>query len=467
MRKPVLLVLGLLFSAGFAAGDIETPHNEPVEITSTGETTYENGFATARDDVAIHVGDTDIYSDHAIYNTRTHDITVDGNVRIYRATTMYLTEHAIYNTDTKEIKAAQMQTDYEPYFVDGQNVTSIGPNAYRIEEGNFTTHDTPDPSFHLHARTIRVYENDHVVFHNVTFYIGHVPILWWPYVYQSLNDAFSFSVSPAFLTSWGASLLTKVNFPITKNLNGVVHVDYRSRRGVALGFDANLTYGKDDDSWAKLKTYYLQDQNPLINRTAIPRGLVSTGRYRVSLEDMTNFTDDIYGIVDVTKLSDPYVMQDFYQNEFRIDPVPDDVVAITKTAPNWTLTGTARFQANEFFEQTERLPELAFDVNRTPILNGPIFYESNTSFADLHRQFAENSGFENYSTTRFDTFHQLTFPDTYFGWLSIVPRAGIRETYYGRTRDLGSTISPARRESARPDFYPTRSDHAKSAYLWR
>jgi len=452
MRKPVLLVLGLLFSAGFAGGAIETPHNEPVEITSSGETTYENGFATARDNVAIHVGDTDIYADSAQYNSRTHDITVRGNVRIYRDVTMYLTDHAIYNTETKEIKADEMRTDTEPYFVSGTSVTSISANAYRVENGNFTTHDTPDPSFHLHARTIRVYEKDYVVFQNVTFYIGTVPILWWPYVYQSLNDAFSFSVSPAFLSSWGTSLLTKVNFPITKNLNGALHLDYRSRRGVAIGFDANLTYGKDDNSWAKLKTYYLQDQNPLINRTSVPRGLVSTGRYRVTLEDMTNFTDDIYAIVDVTKLSDPFVMQDFYQNEFRIDPVPDDVIALTKTASNYSLTGTVRFQANEFFEQTERLPEIAFDVNRTPVLNGPIYYESETSFADLHRQFAENSGFENYSSLRFDTFHQLTFPNTYFGWLSIVPRAGIRETYYDKTRDLGKTIFPPDANPLVPTF---------------
>src|SRR6202008_4669232 len=43
-------------------------------------------------------------------------------------------------------------------------------------------------------------------------------------------------------------------------------------------------------------------------------------------------------------------------------------------------------------------------------------------------------------TDRFDTFHQLTFPNTYFGWLSIVPRVGYRGTYYGKTWDLGSTI---------------------------
>ena len=38
-----------------------------------------------------------------------------------------------------------------------------------------------------------------------------------------------------------------------------------------------------DNSWAKLKTYYIQDQNPLINRTDVRRGLISTGRYRATL----------------------------------------------------------------------------------------------------------------------------------------------------------------------------------------
>jgi lipopolysaccharide export system protein LptA len=452
MLKPVLLLLGLFLFAGLAGGAIETPKNEPVEITSTGGTTYENGLATAHDNVAIHIGDTDIYADSAQYNSQTHEVVVDGNVRIYRDVTLYLTEHAIYNTDTKEIRAKEMRTDYTPYFVSGANVTSISANGYRIENGSFTTHDSPDPSFHLHARTIRVYEKDYVVFQNVTFYIGNVPVLWWPYIYQSLNDAFSFSVSPSFLSSWGPSLLTKVTIPITDKISGDVHLDYRTRRGMAIGFDASMKYGKDDDSWAKLKTYYLQDQNPLINRTAVPRGLVSTGRYRVSLEDMTHITDDIYAIVDVTKLSDPYVMQDFYPGEFRINPVPDNVFSVAKTGSNYTLTAITRFQANEFFEQTERLPELVLDINRTPIFNTGIFYEGETGFANLYRQFEEGSGFVNYSSGRFDTFHQLTYPNTYFGWLAVVPRVGIRETYYTRTRDLGDTMFEPSGNPLVPDF---------------
>jgi lipopolysaccharide export system protein LptA len=452
MRKPVSLLLGLVLSAGFAGGAIETPKNQPVEITSTGDTNYENGLATARDNVAIHIGDTDIYADSAKYNSQTHEILVRGNVRIYKDVSLYLADHATYNTETKQIHADEMRTDYEPYFVSGTNVTSISANGYRIENGNFTTHDAPDPSFHLHARTIRVYEKDYVVFQNVTFYVGRVPIFWWPYVYQSLNDAFSFSISPSFLSSWGPSLLAKITIPITDKINGDLHLDYRSRRGMALGFDAIMKYGEDDESLAKLKTYWLQDQNPLINRTDVPRGKVSTGRYRVTLENTTNFTDDIYAIVDITKLSDPFVMQDFYQSEFRINPIPDNVISLAKTGSNYTLTGIMRFQANEFFEQTERLPEVTLDINRTPLFNGPIFYEGETGIANLHRQFASRSDFENYDAFRFDSFHQLTYPNTYFGWLSVVPRVGFRETYYSRTRDLSNTMFEPSGNPLVPDF---------------
>jgi len=452
MPKPASLFAALLLTAEFASGAIETPKNQPIEITSTGQTTYENGLATARDNVAIHIGDTDIYSDFAQYNSQKHEVFVEGHVRIYRDVSLYTGERAVYNIDTKEIRAEEMRSQYDPYFVSGTKIFSISENAYRVQDGNFTTHDTPDPSFHLHARTVRVYEDNYVVFQNVTFYVGRVPIFWWPYVYQRLDDAFSFSISPAFLSSWGPSLLTQITFPITDKIKGRLRLDYRGRRGPAIGFEGDIDYGKDDSSWAKLKTYYIQDQNPLINRTAVPRGLVSTGRYRVTLEDQTNFTDDIYAIVDITKLSDPFVMQDFYQSDFRIDPVPDNVVSVAKTDPFYTLTAIARFQANDFFEQTERLPEVVLDIKRHALFGGPIFYEGETGIADLHRNFADGSGFENYSTVRLDTFHQLVYPNTYFGWLSVVPRVGFRETYYGETRDLGKTLFTPSDNPLVPDF---------------
>lgn len=440
------------FLAASAFGAATVSEHEPVEITSSGETTYENGVATARDNVAIHIGDTDIYADYARYDSHMHEVSVEGHVRIYRDVHIYIADRGVYNIDTKQIRTSNARTEYYPYFVGGENVTETSANVYRVENSIFTTHDSPSPDFHFRARTVRVYENDHVVFQNVTFYVGKVPIFWWPYLYQSLDDAFSFTISPADLSSWGPSLLTQVTFPIHDKIKGRVRLDYRGRRGVAIGFESDIDYGKDNSSHARLRTYYLNDQNPEINPTAVPRHDVPTDRYRLSLDDRTQFTKDIYGIVDMTKLSDAFVMQDFYQSEFRINPVPDNVLALTKTNPFYTLTAITRFQANDFFEQTERLPEVVLDIKRHPLFDTPIFYEGETGVADLHRNFAEGSGFEDYGTTRLDTFHQLLYPNTYFGWLSIVPRVGFRATYYDKTRDLGNTLFPSNQDPLVPQF---------------
>ncbi len=147
MRKPVLLLSTLLASTGFVTGEVKTRENVPIEITSTGETTYENGLATARDNVAIHVGDTDIYADYAQYNSSTHEVELRGHVRIYRdkptatipnkpahkykdeesgqETSFYRADSGIYNIDTKRIRATNMRTESQPYFLSGQNVSEI------------------------------------------------------------------------------------------------------------------------------------------------------------------------------------------------------------------------------------------------------------------------------------------------------------------------------------------------------
>ena len=452
MRKLLLPIFGLLCAATLAQAELAS-QKQPIEITATGDTNYQDGVATAHGNVAIHAGDSDIYADSARYNPKTREVLAEGHVRIYRAAGLFVGDRAIYNIDTKQIKAIEMRTDRSPYLVGGENVTTISEGAFLVSKGTFTTHDSSNPDFKLQARTVRIYEQDRVVFQNVTFYVKNVPIFWWPYLYQSLNDAFSYMVSPAYLSSWGPSLLFRVSMPVTDNIRTQIRLDYRSRRGVALGLEPDITYGKDKTSWARLRTYFLRDAHPDINRTSEVRVGVPKDRYRVSVQDQTNFSEDIHGIANITKLSDQYLLQDFYPGEFRIDPKPDNVVAVTKTHPIYTLTAITRFQANDFFEATERLPEVVLDVRRTPLFGGPIFYEGETGMANLRREFASDSGFQNYGTLRLDSFHQFLYPNTYFGWLSVVPRVGFRGTYYDETRDLGTTLlTPSDGNPFIPDF---------------
>ncbi|HKP03146.1 MAG TPA: LPS assembly protein LptD [Chthoniobacterales bacterium] len=451
MRRLFLPFFGLLCAASLAQAELGT-EKQPLEISATGDTNYENGIATAHGNVAIHAGDADIYADSVRYNPKTHEVLAEGNVRIYRTQGLFVGDRAIYNTETKKIQAVDMRTDKTPYLVSGENVTSISEDAYLVSKGSFTTHDSSKPDFRLQAKKIRVYEHDRVVFSNVVFYVRNVPIFWWPYLYQSLDDSFTYMISPAYLSSWGPSLLGRISMPITDDIKADIRLDYRSRRGLAFGFDPYIRFGENKRSWARIRTYLLKDENPDINRTSAVRPDIPENRYRVSIQSRTLFTEDIYGIANITKLSDEFVLQDFFQGEFQLNPQPDNIVAVTKSNPNYTLTMLGRFQANEFYETTERLPEIVLDVKRMPIFGGPIFYEGETGIADLHRSFEEDSPKHDYSTLRLDSFHQFTFPTTLFGWLSVVPRVGFRATYYDKTRDVTKTDIMPSDNPFIPDF---------------
>ena len=94
MRRLVLTVLGLFCACASAFGQAGT-EKQPMEITASGETRYENGVATAHGNVALHTGDADIYADSVRYNPTTHEVVAEGHVRIYRTAGTFIGEKAI------------------------------------------------------------------------------------------------------------------------------------------------------------------------------------------------------------------------------------------------------------------------------------------------------------------------------------------------------------------------------------
>ena len=101
----------------------------------------------------------------------------------------------------------------------------------------------------------------------------------------------------------------------------------------------------------------------------------------------------------------------------------------------------ARAQVNDFFDTTERLPELTFEMPRLRLFNSPVFYESSNSLGYLERAYGNANPVPNYDTFRADTFHQLTLPETLFGWLNVVPKVGVRATYYTHTAPSNTVAS--------------------------
>jgi hypothetical protein len=413
----------------------------PVEINAEGGTKFEGGVAVAENNVVIQYGAATIYCDYAQYNPETRDVLVRGNVRIYRDKFVFIGDRAVYNLETKQLHAADFKGDSYPFFFSADTVATLGANAFQTGDATFTTSDSSKPDYHLKAKTVRIYQKDHIVFSNVCLYIGKTPVFWWPYLYQPLDNDVGYRFSPGYRSTWGAFILTQYIFPIGDKMSGTLHFDPYSKRGVGFGLDSKFEFGKDNRDWGNFRSYYIDDSNPNINNTGVPRVPVDNNRYRVSFQNRFYITDDIYTNINITKLSDQYIVQDFMPGEYQVDPQPDNYISVTKWDENYTLTGVARAQLNNFFETTERLPEFSLDIKRMPIFDSPIFYEGETSAGKLARNYPTDSSLVsgtsliNYSSTRLDTFHQILYPHVYGGWFSFTPSAGVRGTYYSQSLD--------------------------------
>ncbi len=436
LLSALLLFFALLFSgtpalqAQFGSfGDI------PIEITADGETRFIGGVAVAENNVVIHYGPTSIYTDYAQYNPDTRDVLLIGNVRIFRDGHLFNGDRALYNFETKLLRTSNFQGAAYPFFFQGQEVNSLGAGAYQVENATVTTSDSSKPDYRLRAKKVRIYPNSRVILYNVSLYIGETPVFWFPYVYQSLNQNEGFNLTPGYDGNWGAFLLTQYGFPLTEKLHGLFHLDLRTKRGVALGLDVEGQYGHDNQSWMRLKSYYAFDENPDTNPTANAQESVDSNRYRLSFESRTFFTENLYATTNLNKLSDSRFLRDFYPGTYRDDPQPDSSASLTYLSENYSLTGIVRGHFNRFFDTTERLPEVVLDIKRQPLFGSQIFYESETGVAQLRRRYGTIDGtqttpYSDYKASRFDTFHQFSAPQTVGGWLSIVPRVGVRGTYY-------------------------------------
>jgi hypothetical protein len=195
-----------------------------------------------------------------------------------------------------------------------------------------------------------------------------------------------------------------------------------------------LKYRFGPNGQGDIRTYYISDANAEDRADQLAGKELPSNRYRVGWQHSQADLFKRPGLdlkVDLNKQSDADVMDDFFHSDFRRELEPQSVVDVTQRGENYSLSVLARPQLNDFFAEVERLPEATWAVNRRRVGDTPLFYEQITSVGYLNNEDGDTSDplFRGHAL-RAHTFHQLLVPGTWFGWLSVTPRAGIGGTYY-------------------------------------
>jgi lipopolysaccharide assembly outer membrane protein LptD (OstA) len=401
---------------------------------------------TARGRVVVTRDKDILKADYMTIRTDTQDAHAVGNVVFEREGNVWKGDEISYNFKDRTGNFGRFNASIAPFFIRAENSKRATPDEFVLHNATITTCEGDRPDVYLKAREARVIKQNKIVARGVVFYVGAVPIFYapkWTHDIKGDNKT-DIDFVPGYGSRVGAYLLTAYNYRMECGVKASTHLDYRTKRGVGVGQD--FSWGDPDlPHRGEVKTYYANDSSPMERRSENERknleGLVDSDRYRVRLSDVHDLSDRDYAVTELNYLSDPAVLEDFFDDEFRHNVQPENRITLAHRADKFIAGLELNKRLNDFYDNVDRLPEATLDVPRLPLGESPFYYESHNAASFLKKEFADKSNQDSYDAFRLDSAHKVFYPSKHFGFLNVIPRTGYRGTYYSKTIENGTVTN--------------------------
>lgn len=387
--------------------------------------------------VIIEYGNIKLNADKIRFNRVTGDAEAEGNV-VFTSDTGDVWRGDTLNVNVFKGLAQSSGFDFysEPVRViaAGGSILTDEENKkeYSVENAVITTCTNAPAHFHYHvkAKKLRVIPDEELIAEGAVSYLFGIPIFYWPFYWKDLNRHYGFRFEPGYSSDWGAFLLSSHKLSIYQNketqtyFDSKTSIDVRSERGIAFGEKLEWEKGENFNGW--FSAYFLHDNDR-------PEDIINKDRYRFRFENEWEVTDRDRIIAQALYVSDDRVMEDFFEEEYDQMNQPDTYFAWTHRGDAYSGGMQTRLRLNNFYTQTERLPEFWYNLNGTELFNTGFYLKNKSSFSYLDRDFDKRLGRASYDTLRLDSEFVLTRPIKLMGFLNVVPRVGYRGTLYEET----------------------------------
>lgn len=391
----------------------------------------------ARGNVIVTRGTDSVRADYAEVDTANEQVSARGNILIQYQGNTWKGEQATYNFRTGTGDFGVSEFHIPPYYLTARDSRRLSPQLIRLEGVMLTTCEPDSPEYSVRASSATLENQRTLRARNIRFQLGPVPFFWFPYIKADVDSFANFEFTPGWSSAMGPFLLTTYHHPINETFRTRTHFDVRQRRGIGIGEDLLWKDPAAADYAGQLRLYYTQDRKPWHGEIQRKQreALIDEHRYWIHLADRRNLTDRDTWVTLAHYVSDPWMLSDFFDDEYQRNVQPENRMTLTHRGDGYNAGIGLNVRLNEFYENVNRLPEVFLNINRQPIGNTPLYYESENTLAYLNRVFPDQSSQEEYSTFRLDSSHMAYWPMRYFGFLSLIPRAGYRGTYYSKTRE--------------------------------
>jgi len=409
----------------------------------------EQHIIIGRGHVVIERGRERMLADFVKVHTDTEQAEARGNITLDREGAVWRGEDLVYNFRTHQGDFGAFVAYYDPFFVRADDAKRVSTNEFVLHNTTITTCDGDDPQFKMLAGEAHILNGSTLKAYNAVPYLYGIPFFWLPYWERSLDpEIVTFYLVPGYSSRMGAFALTGVGYRLGDGVRGVTRVDEFSHRGTGVGQDILWKDTAPEKKYdGALRGYWIDDANPFFHEdNEVREGTTKNERYRVQVRHAQTLSDRDAMMMEANYLSDPYVMEDFFDTEYRNQVQPENRLSVMHRGDAYSAGLLANARLNNFYENINRLPEANFEINQLKLGNTPLYYESQNTAGFLQHVYpaatdTNSTPPANYDAFRFDTVHTIYYPTRNFDFLNIIPRVRYEGTFYSQTHTLVNTTN--------------------------
>ena len=431
---------GVVHAVAATLPERTTTDEAAIEVTAD-RMEYLGKLLIGEGNVAVQQKGASLQADRVTVNSENGEINASGNILMIRGSSRWEGQELVYNYKTREGTFGQSAMYFEPAYITADSTERISTNEYVMHNAMMTTCSGENPTIYAKAKEVRVIDDHkatgiYIKAKSVTFYVGPVPIFYTPVWHRRLGDrVFNFTLG--YSGKFGAFTRGSATVHPTEWLTTETHFDLYSERGLGLGQDFKW---KTPVGGGAIETYYINDNKPYdsgLSNMGYNQNLVDSQRYRVKVTDNETIDEQTYFATKLNWLSDPLVVNDFFNDEFRHQANPENYAVVQRSAEDYAASLRIDHRMNDFYTAVDRTPELTYDWYRSRLGDSPFFFESQNNASFLAKNDAETNFpsvlMNNYQSARLDSYNQLFLPLRYRDFLNVIPRAGYRGTWYSQT----------------------------------
>ncbi|PIQ84934.1 MAG: hypothetical protein COV73_06230 [Candidatus Omnitrophica bacterium CG11_big_fil_rev_8_21_14_0_20_43_6] len=441
------MLLVFVFWCGLALA--ETPKESPMIINGDNvEYSADSKEVTATGNIEVIYRGSKLTCNRLKVNMQTKEALAEGNARIEDVKGIVTGERIVYDFANKTGIIYNADFRANPYFGKARKVEKISDNEFVSKNGYFTTCNLDHPHYRFASKKLRMFPGDKVQAEKTTLYLWSIPLLYLPrFNYSMKEPIMHVQVQPGRRKDWGLYLLSNWRYNLTPNTNLRVFLDYRTKLGLAEGFEVNYktpVVGKGD-----FKFYYTNENNynpPAAAPTEFQRYFLRW-RHKWTIDPRTNVMAEFYKISDkrrqfennpapLTSGSNPNahnILQDYFFREYEKDSQPLTYALFHHAFDYSSLDILLQKRTNHWFDQLEKLPEISYNLPSLQLDDSPLYFENATQFGVYNKKgiLMTPPTNDDVTVTRLDTTNTVSLPMR-LGFVRVKPFVASRQTFYNQ-----------------------------------